>query len=383
MVSPPDAAGAPPAVLAAARLGRVRPSLSGRRRPGGGRAGLRHGDLPAVDKIVGPGNLYVALAKRLVFGEVGIDLIAGPSEVLVVADRTAEPRRGRAGPAGAGRARPARREPCCLTDDAALGARVVARGRAPVPRPCRARPSRRRAIRRHGAVVVTRDLDEALRSPTAWRPSIWSSRSPTPSPAPGGPARRRDLPRRAHARGGRRLPGRPESRPPDRRRRRASRRACRWRTSSSARASSTTRRPGSGRRGPTSPRWRRRRGSTGTARRRGSAWNAPRTARRPLGMARRRRRYGRGPRPVNRAAAVRRPRRSGSRGGGRRRGPRQTAACRRAGRVARIERADPGDRDPAPAERRRARRDGDRHHDPVLQPHARGGGEARLASTSG
>ena len=46
--------------------------------------------LPAVDKIVGPGNLYVALAKRLVFGDVGIDLIAGPSEVVVVADRTAE-----------------------------------------------------------------------------------------------------------------------------------------------------------------------------------------------------------------------------------------------------------------------------------------------------
>src|SRR2546426_7103922 len=39
-----------------------------------------------VDKIVGPGNIYVALAKRLVFGEVGIDTIAGPSEVVVIAD---------------------------------------------------------------------------------------------------------------------------------------------------------------------------------------------------------------------------------------------------------------------------------------------------------
>ncbi len=47
--------------------------------------------VPRVDKIVGPGNVYVATAKRLVFGEVGIDSEAGPSEVLIVADRTATP----------------------------------------------------------------------------------------------------------------------------------------------------------------------------------------------------------------------------------------------------------------------------------------------------
>ncbi len=44
-----------------------------------------------VDKIVGPGNLYVALAKKLVFGEVGIDMIAGPSEVVILCDETASP----------------------------------------------------------------------------------------------------------------------------------------------------------------------------------------------------------------------------------------------------------------------------------------------------
>jgi histidinol dehydrogenase len=44
-----------------------------------------------VDKIVGPGNIYVALAKRSVFGEVGIDMVAGPSEVLIVADAWANP----------------------------------------------------------------------------------------------------------------------------------------------------------------------------------------------------------------------------------------------------------------------------------------------------
>src|SRR5207302_4784445 len=47
--------------------------------------------IPAVDKIVGPGNAYVAAAKRRVFGAVGIDMIAGPSEIVVIADASAHP----------------------------------------------------------------------------------------------------------------------------------------------------------------------------------------------------------------------------------------------------------------------------------------------------
>ncbi|GIT64660.1 MAG: hypothetical protein Ct9H300mP23_02870 [Nitrospinota bacterium] len=47
--------------------------------------------IPRVDKIVGPGNIFVALAKRLVFGIVDIDMIAGPSEILIVADHSAKP----------------------------------------------------------------------------------------------------------------------------------------------------------------------------------------------------------------------------------------------------------------------------------------------------
>lgn len=47
--------------------------------------------LPRVDKIVGPGNLFVALAKKYVFGVVGIDMLAGPSEIVVIADRSARP----------------------------------------------------------------------------------------------------------------------------------------------------------------------------------------------------------------------------------------------------------------------------------------------------
>ena len=47
--------------------------------------------VPAVDKIVGPGNIYVATAKRMVFGRVGIDMIAGPSEILVICDGSTDP----------------------------------------------------------------------------------------------------------------------------------------------------------------------------------------------------------------------------------------------------------------------------------------------------
>ncbi len=56
-------------------------------------AGLAYGTatLPAVDKIVGPGNIYVATAKRQVFGRVGIDMIAGPSEILVICDGSTDP----------------------------------------------------------------------------------------------------------------------------------------------------------------------------------------------------------------------------------------------------------------------------------------------------
>jgi histidinol dehydrogenase len=78
-----------PLVLAAAQLGGVSEIY----RVGGAQAvaALAYGTatIAPVAKIVGPGNAYVAAAKRLVFGKVGIDMIAGPSEVLVIADRSA------------------------------------------------------------------------------------------------------------------------------------------------------------------------------------------------------------------------------------------------------------------------------------------------------
>lgn len=78
-----------PLVLAAAHVAKIDSAFT----IGGAQAiaALTYGteSIPKVDKIVGPGGAYVAAAKRLVFGDVGIDMIAGPSEVLVIADGTA------------------------------------------------------------------------------------------------------------------------------------------------------------------------------------------------------------------------------------------------------------------------------------------------------
>ena len=91
MITPPGDRGIPPEVLVAAEEAGVHEVY----RVGGaqGIAALAYGTnaIPAVDKITGPGNIYVALAKKLVFGDVGIDMIAGPSEVLIIADEGANP----------------------------------------------------------------------------------------------------------------------------------------------------------------------------------------------------------------------------------------------------------------------------------------------------
>ena len=87
MVTPPDKNGKVPAnILAAARICGVNRVF----RVGGAQAiaALAYGteSIPKVDKIVGPGNQFVAEAKKQVFGKVGIDMVAGPSEILVIAD---------------------------------------------------------------------------------------------------------------------------------------------------------------------------------------------------------------------------------------------------------------------------------------------------------
>ncbi len=93
MVTPPAKDGtANPDILAAAKIAGVdRVFLMGGAQAV---AALAYGTetVPKVDKIVGPGNIFVATAKKLLFGTVDIDMIAGPSEILVVADKTAKPK---------------------------------------------------------------------------------------------------------------------------------------------------------------------------------------------------------------------------------------------------------------------------------------------------
>lgn len=92
MVTPPGQQGIPAVILAAAKIAGVDKVFQ----VGGAQAiaALAYGTqtIPKVDKIVGPGNIYVATAKKQVFGVVGIDMVAGPSEIGVIADETANPR---------------------------------------------------------------------------------------------------------------------------------------------------------------------------------------------------------------------------------------------------------------------------------------------------
>ena len=148
-----------PLVLAAAR----RAGVTEIYRVGGAQAvaalAFGTGSIAPVDRIVGPGNAYVAEAKRQVFGRVGIDSIAGPSEVLVIADRDNDPDHvaidllAQAEHDEAAQA-------ILLTDDAGFADRAalaVERALADLPRAAIAGA----AWRDHGAIVLTRDLAEA------------------------------------------------------------------------------------------------------------------------------------------------------------------------------------------------------------------------------
>lgn len=92
IATPPKSDGINPAIICAADIVGIKNII----KIGGAQviAAMAYGteSIPRVDKIVGPGNIYVATAKRLVFGTVDIDMIAGPSEVLVIADENADPR---------------------------------------------------------------------------------------------------------------------------------------------------------------------------------------------------------------------------------------------------------------------------------------------------
>src|ERR1700730_5751888 len=114
----------------------------------------------AVDKIVGPGNAYVAAAKRLVFGKVGIDMIAGPSEVLILADGSANPD-WVAADLLAQAEHDTAAQSILITDDATLAHDVeqaVTAQLVTLPRSATARAS----WQDYGAIVLVRDLLEAI-----------------------------------------------------------------------------------------------------------------------------------------------------------------------------------------------------------------------------
>jgi histidinol dehydrogenase len=149
-----------PLVLAAAQLAGVDEVY----RIGGAQAvaALAYGTatIAPVAKIVGPGNAYVAAAKRLVFGKVGIDMIAGPSEVLIVADRDANPE-WIAADLLAQAEHDTAAQAILITDDAALADCVA----TAVDGQLRTLPREQIAAaswRDFGAVILVRDLDEAV-----------------------------------------------------------------------------------------------------------------------------------------------------------------------------------------------------------------------------
>lgn len=124
--------------------------------------------VPRVDKVVGPGNQWVAAAKRLVFGEVGIDAEAGPTEVVVVADRTATAAWVAADLVSQAE-HDEQAQAILITPAKALAAKVqelVAKQAAELARAAVIRES----LAKRGAVVVTRDLDEAIELANRYAP---------------------------------------------------------------------------------------------------------------------------------------------------------------------------------------------------------------------
>jgi len=159
VVTPPSKDGVSDAVLAAASIAGATRVL----RIGGAQAvaALAYGtkSIARVDKIVGPGNIFVATAKRLVFGEVDIDMVAGPSEVLIIADASADPE-WVAADMLAQAEHDELAASICITTDRAHGAAVakaVERQCAELPRASIAA----KALQRFGTILVAGSLERA------------------------------------------------------------------------------------------------------------------------------------------------------------------------------------------------------------------------------
>lgn len=168
MVSPPTCNGdISPAILAAARIAGVDRVF----RCGGAQAvaALAYGteSIPRMDKIVGPGNAFVAEAKRQVFGKVGIDMIAGPSDILVIADGKSDPRQ-----VAADLLSQAEHISGCavlVTDSPALAqatTQEMERQLADLP----TKETAQASLEKNGKIIVARDIPEAIRIANALAP---------------------------------------------------------------------------------------------------------------------------------------------------------------------------------------------------------------------
>ena len=186
MVSPPSANGERPAVLAAAEIAGVDEFY----RVGGAQAvaALAYGTdtIAPVDKIVGPGNAFVQAAKRMVYGVTDIDKMAGPSEVLVIADDSAKPDWIAADLIAQAEHGSGDEAAILLTPSSKIAAEVA----DAVERALKTLPRARQvesALAKRGAMVVVRNLEEAftlaneiapehleldVRNPSRWLPQV-------------------------------------------------------------------------------------------------------------------------------------------------------------------------------------------------------------------
>ena len=155
-------------ILAAARIAGVDRMF----RVGGAQAiaALAFGtaSIPKVDKIVGPGNIFVATAKRLVFGEVDIDSIAGPSEILLVVDATADPRHVAADMLSQAE-HDEMAAALCVTSSMAVAKKVQA-ALAIKLRATQRQAITLKALDKYGAIIVARGLKEMVEIANAIAP---------------------------------------------------------------------------------------------------------------------------------------------------------------------------------------------------------------------
>ena len=168
MVTPAKEGRIKPEILAAAKIAGVTKIF----KVGGAQAiaALAYGTktVPAVDKITGPGNIYVATAKKLVYGQVDIDMIAGPSEILVIADESADAER-----AAADMLSQAEHDVLASAVMVTTSARLAELVAAEIERQLTDLPRReiaQRSIEDNGRVIVAESLDDAVEIANALAP---------------------------------------------------------------------------------------------------------------------------------------------------------------------------------------------------------------------